>query len=180
MRLNYHPAQSENDNPAEVNIICALDGQVLVLEIKSTFLRRTTKDVWLHRTTSLRKAGLQLHRKVEAVRSAPSLDTELIQSLGVELNSVTPEVHGWIVDTCIEHDHESFCGFMKISLEEMLIALRDDRHLLSDASGLFNNQSINIDDIQLSTTPISSTLYPNGFSGKHFIDVIESESVWVD
>ena len=178
VRLNYHPVHSESNNPGEVDIICALDGQVLVLEIKSTFLRRSRKEAWLHKTTTLRKAGLQLRCKVEAVRSALSLDTDLIQNLGLELNTAIPEVRGWIVDTCIEHDHESFCGFVKISLEEMLIALRDERHLLNDPSGLFSNQTINIDDNKLSETPVSSTLYPNGFSGKYFVKVIEGQSVW--
>ena len=39
-------------------------------------------------------------------------------------------IQGWIVDTSIECDHQRFCGFLKVSLEEVLIALRDDRHLL--------------------------------------------------
>ena len=43
------------------------------------------------------------------------------------------------IDTCIEHDHERFSGFLKVSLEEVLIALRDDRHLLNDSLGMLSS-----------------------------------------
>ena len=46
-------------------------------------------------------------------------------------------IYGWIVDTSIECDHQRFGGFLKVSLEELLIALNDDRHLLLDPDGLF-------------------------------------------
>jgi hypothetical protein len=48
-----------------------------------------------------------------------------------------PEITAWIVDTSIECDHQRFHGFLKVSLEEVLIALRDDRHWLNDPDGLF-------------------------------------------
>src|SRR5690606_26177764 len=44
----------------EIDLLCARDGCVLVLEVKSTYVRRSVKEVWLHRTTTLRKAGKQL------------------------------------------------------------------------------------------------------------------------
>ena len=42
-------------------------------------------------------------------------------------------VNGWIVDTSLEHDHELFSGFLKVSIEEILIALHDDSHFLNNS-----------------------------------------------
>ncbi|MFA7349619.1 MAG: hypothetical protein WC009_02565 [Methylotenera sp.] len=179
VRLNYHPAKSEDDNPGEIDVICARDGHILVLEIKSTYMRRSFKEAWLHKTTTLRKAGLQLCRKLKAVQSALISDEGLANSLGFKSADEVHSMQGWIVDTCIEHDHERFSGFLKVSLEEVLIALRDDSHLLNDPLGMFSNQGINLGNINLKETLTHTTLYPNGFSGKNFIDVIENQSVWV-
>ena len=44
VQLNYQPKRTADDDPGEVDLICARHGQVLVLEIKSTFLRRSQKD----------------------------------------------------------------------------------------------------------------------------------------
>jgi Holliday junction resolvase-like predicted endonuclease len=177
--LNYQPARTLDDDPGEVDLICMRDGQLLVLEVKSTFLRRSIKDVWLHKTTTLRKAGLQLRRKVRAVQEALLADEDLAHTLGLENNTVMPAVRGWIVDTSLEHDHERFSGFMKVSVEEVLIALRDDRHWLNDPKDWFSNQRDRQDDA-LSESQVTSTLYPNGFSGNDFIDVIEQQAVWAE
>ena len=176
--LNYHPAKSEDDNPGEIDVICARDGHILVLEIKSTYMRRSFKEAWLHKTTTLRKAGLQLCRKLKAVESALISDEDIASLLGFKSADEVRSIQGWIIDTSIEHDHERFSGFLKVSLEEVLIALRDDRHLLNDPHGMFSSQGINIGKIDIKEANTHSTLYPNGFSGKHFIDVIERQSVW--
>jgi hypothetical protein len=178
--LNYHPVRTLSDNAGEIDLICMRDGQLLVLEIKSTFLRRSEKDAWLHKTTALRKAGLQLKRKVKAVQAALSSDTDLALALGIGGNMEMPTTQGWIVDTSIEHDHEFFSGFLKVSLEEILIALRDDRHWLNDPMGMFTGQPISMDNIELPEPKMTPTLYPNGFSGECFVDVIERQAVWMN
>ena len=178
--LNYHPEKSEEDNPGEIDVICALDGHILVLEIKSTYMRRSFEEAWLHKTTTLRKAGLQLCRKLKAVESALISDDDIANSLGIKSADEVQSIQGWIVDTSIEHDHERFSGFLKVSLEEVLIALRDDRHLLNDPYGMFSSQGIIMDKFDKDKVNTHSTLYPNGFSGKHFINVIENQSVWTN
>jgi Holliday junction resolvase-like predicted endonuclease len=134
--LNWHPPVGPEGNAGEVDVICARDGTVLVLEVKSTYLRRSQQEVWQHETTTLRKSGQQLQRKVAAVQLAlanePRLVTELARQLGLDAGTPSNQICGWIVDTSIECDHQRFGGFLKISLEELLIALRDDRHLLHD------------------------------------------------
>ncbi len=180
VQLNYQPERTPDDDPGEVDLICARDGQVLVLEVKSTFLRRSQKDAWLHGVTALRKAGLQLYRKVQAVQDALTKETDLTSALGIEPNEKPPPIRGWIVDTSIEHDHQQFNGFLKVSLEEVLIALRDDHHMLNDPEGLFSGAWMDSHRLDTAETNRSPTLYPDGFSISRFVEIIESEAVWDD
>lgn len=67
--LNWVPPRGPVD-ACEVDLIAVLDGHLFVIEVKSTFMRRSQRDAWLHATTTLRKVGQQLRRKVEAVSAA--------------------------------------------------------------------------------------------------------------
>lgn len=176
--LNWHPPAESYPNAGEVDLICARDGIVLVVEVKSTFLRRSQRDAWIHGTTTLRKAGQQVSNKISAVRRALAEERELASSLGVENLTAPLNMHGWIVDTSIEHDHQRFGGFLKVSLEEVLIALRDDRHLLNDPNGIFSGRHPDIESGKMNDARQQMTLYPEGFSAARFIEVIENESVW--
>jgi Holliday junction resolvase-like predicted endonuclease len=174
---NWFPPDMARD-AGEVDVIAMRDGHLFILEVKSTFLRQSLRDAWLHSTTTLRKAGRQLARKVAAVLPALETDDSLREAL--EYSSMLPpsHVHGWIVDTSIECDHQRFAGFLKISLEEMLIALRDERRLLHEPDGLLSGAS-NFDvDIKESGRERCDTLYPDGFSAERFVEVIEAEAVW--
>lgn len=176
--LNWHPPAEIYPNAGEVDLICARDGIVLVMEVKSTFLRRSQRDAWLHATTTLRKAGQQISRKVSAVRRALADEVELASSLGIDNLAAPLTMHGWIVDTSIEHDHQRFGGFLKVSLEEVLIALRDDRHLLNDPNWIISGRHPDIKSEKMNDARQQMTLYPEGFSAARFIEVIENESVW--
>lgn len=169
--LNWNPSFGLDGNAGEVDVICARDGTVLVLEVKSTYLRSSQQDAWQHETTTLRKAGQQMQRKMAAVQLALAKESELAQQLGLETGGPAFHVCGWIVDTSIECDHQRFGGFLKISLEELLIALRDDRHLLHDPDGLFTLTAP-------ATRAEPQSLYPQGFSAGLFIEVVETQSVW--
>lgn len=171
------PPVAEDANAGEVDVVCARDGHVLILEIKSTYQRRSVKEAWAHRTSTLRKAGLQLSRKVPAVQQALERDMELMTALGL-VNS-QPTFTAWIVDTSIEWDHQLFRGFLKVSLEEVLIALRDDRQLLNDPQGLLAGRADHAHRLEEYAEPIKNgTLYPDGFSAGRFVEVIETASVW--
>ena len=176
--VNWHPPAESYPNAGEVDLICARDGIVLVMEVKSTFLRRAQRDAWLHATTTLRKAGQQLSRKVTAVRRVLAEEIELASLLGVDGLETALAIHGWIVDTSIEHDHQLFGGFLKVSREEILIALRDDRHLLNDPDGILSGRYPEAGSEQMNDARQKMTLYPKGFSAARFIEVIENESVW--
>jgi hypothetical protein len=56
-------------------------------------------------------------------------------------------------------------GFLKVSIHEVLIALRDDAHLLVEP-----NTEPSYSD--------NSKLYPNGFSAGEFVKNIEQQAVW--
>ena len=156
--------------------LCARDGTVLVLELKSTYLRRSSRDAWLHSTTTLRKAGIQLRRKVAAVQRALR-DIQFSEMLALNSGEEKLCIQGWIVDTSIECDHQRFEGFLKVSLEEVLIALRDDSYLLQDPAGLLrgNFAESALPDME---DPVSKSLYPEGFSAPRFVEVIERAEVW--
>lgn len=168
--LNYHPEKIPEYDPGEIDLICVLGGHVIVLEVKSTFLRSTKKDAWFHKTRTLRKAGQQIGRKVKAVKQALLTDEGFKSLLSLDTCDVKPVVHGWIVDTSLEHEHELFSGYLKVSLEEVIIALRDDSQLLFDNGKFVEGQEMQGDD--------NFTLYPEGFSAKSFLDVIEQQKIW--
>ena len=168
----------DEEDTGEIDLLCALEGHLLVLELKSTYQRRSMKDAWIHRTSTLRKAGWQLQRKVPAVRHALQHDVALRQALALPPEAA-PEITAWIVDTSIEWDHQAFRGFLKISLEEIQIALRDDRHWLNDPEGLFQAASVGNAVMRADTgTERNDTLYPDGFSARRFIEVVQSAAVW--
>ena len=175
--LNWKPPR-DDDDPGEVDVIATLGQHLFVLEVKSTFMRRSQQEAWLHASNTLRKAGRQLQRKLAAVSQAIGSDLEFRTSLGLTEPPAPQQQHGWIVDTCIECDHQRFSGFLKVSIEEVLIALRDDRHLLNDPDGLLSgpydaNRPVG-DDSHRS----AGTMYPGGFSVERFLEVIETEAVW--
>jgi hypothetical protein len=64
-----------------------------------------------------------------------------------------------------------------VSLEEVLIALRDDSHLLNDPAGLLTGPTVEEYREETDSGRLS-TLYANGFSFSSFVDVMESEAIW--
>lgn len=175
---NWTPDPTSYPGVGEIDLICASDGKVLVIEIKSTFLRRSQRDAWLHGKTTLRKAGQQLRRKVGAIRQALNADAELAKALGLEFFNASVKIYGWIADTSIEHDHQRFEGFLKVSVEEILIALRNDRQLLADPAGILKGARPTHQSAAPGVDQRSWSLYPNGFSSSQLIDAIESEAIW--
>lgn len=171
--LNWMPPD-EAKKAGEVDVMAALDGRLFLFEVKSTFVRQSVRDAWLHSTSTLRKAGLQLKRKLPVILAALETDAAFRQSLDLVTTPQSGWIHSWIIDTSIECDHEHFSGFLKVSLEEVLLALRDDCHLLDDPEGLMAGQ---LAESQSVRTP-RGTLYAEGFRAERFAEVIETEHVW--
>lgn len=175
--LNWIPPE-RHKAAGELDLLAARDGHLFVLEIKSTYLRRSQKDVWLHKTNTLRKAGQQLRRKFDAVTHLLGHDADLRSRLGLDASTVFEGCHAWIVDTSIEADHERFDGFLKISVEELLIALRDDRHLLDDPGGLYSGRWMQQSPEESEASMRGTSMYPGGFNAARLVEVIESGMVW--
>ena len=94
-----------------MDLIAVLDEHLFVIEVKSTFMRRSQREAWLHATTTLRKAGEQLRRKVEAVSLAIAADHGFRTMLGLADDLVPTRQHAWIADTCIECDTSGSAAF---------------------------------------------------------------------
>ena len=161
----------------EVDLVCARDGGVLVLEVKSTWMRRTIGDAWLH-ARSARQAALQLRRNTVAVSAALGTDAEFAAALGI--GSASAPVRGWIVDTSLHHDHERFGGFLKVALEELVIALRDDSRLLRavDSAFLLERARQMRSSSDADAAAVRPGLYPSGFSLPAFVEVVETGRIW--
>lgn len=91
---------------------------------------------------------------------------------------MSPLIYGWIVDTSIECDHERFSGFLKVSFEEVLIALRDEAYLLGDPSHIVDESSAHAEMDSAFDADSVRTLYPDGFTASRFVEVVETEAVW--
>ena len=174
---NWTPQQPAGDSDAgEVDLVCARDGGVVVLEVKSTWMRSSQRDIWLH-AQSLRWAGVQLRRKARAVAEAIEGDADFAADL--RIGTANPDVRGWIVDTSLDYCGQEFGGFPTVALEEILIALRDDGRLLRqvDRRGLLKlleeARNRGAED-----TALMPGLYPSGFSFTAFVHVLESGGIW--
>jgi hypothetical protein len=158
----------------EIDLICAIDNIVIVIEVKSTFCRTTKSEIFYHRDRTLRKAGIQVRRKVGATMMDLQIDEQLKQTL--KLTTDTPQIVGLIADTSIEFDHEYFAGFMKVTIEELLIALADNAHFLCNQEQEVSSSLVSGEQINFASEPYS--LYENGFNGKEFLNIIEQSRIW--
>ena len=117
----YEPSES---GVGEIDAIVVSDDQVLIIELKSTYIKSNVKEINEYRNFVLKKAAYQLARKTNYVRDI------FLPSLG--LDSAKFSIHSWIVDTTLEFDHEYIDGFLKISFEELLIVLNKHEKFITD------------------------------------------------
>lgn len=189
---NFHPPRDADNEIGEIDLICFRDDHLFIFEIKSGYMRKSQHDAWLHRTNTLRKAGLQMKRKSSFVTGRLKTDPTLSALIGGrDHNDIA--THCWIIDTSIEHDHEYFEGFLKVSLQEIMIALRNERHLLKDMHQAIADEKKRKGDAYSESAfdnicaeamgtvieqSLTDNLYPNGFSANEFANIIERELVW--
>ncbi|MGU1631158.1 NERD domain-containing protein [Pseudomonas aeruginosa] len=164
VEVGYRPAVIDEDDAGEVDLICHLDGVVLLLEVKSGYVRSTRHEVWLHRTNTLRKAAWQLRRKRIAVARALVADQDLRFRLGYQGQHAEADLRAWIVDTSIELDGQSVDGFRVVSREALEVILRDEKHLLRPMDQLDKGGR--------------DLLFPDGFTAGRFIAAVESDELW--
>jgi len=165
----HKPDRSDNFNPGEVDLICVLDNTVIVIEVKSTYRRTSEREAIRYKHSTLRKAGQQIKRKTEAVKYLLETDEIFQELLGIK-RSEKPNVVGWIADTSLEYDHEYFNGYLKISIEELQIALRDEAEMLVDFIEGRKQSTINGKE--------KITLFPSEFNAVNLVNVIEKSKIW--
>jgi Holliday junction resolvase-like predicted endonuclease len=157
--VGHEPPDGDEEPPGEIDLIASRDGHLFMLEIKSGYIRETFEAAWHHRTSTLRKAGRQLQRKLEAIRR--DFPADLRDALGLAAFPADQAmVHSWIVDTSVDFGGERFSGHPKISMTELLVVLSDCAGTLSDDA--------------------PETLYPDGFSAATFADILENERIWAE
>jgi len=161
----YHPERIDREEPGEVDLICSLEDHVFIIELKSTYIRKSQQDAWIHYATNLRKAAQQLKRKRPAILSALISDNSLRIQLGLFDKKINPIIHAWIIDTSIEYDQSIIDGFLKISLESLLVILWNEQHLLRGI--MLQNDELQVNDF-----------YPDGFSAKRFAEIVENGNLW--
>lgn len=164
VEVGYRPAVTEEDDAGEVDLICHKEGVVLLIEVKSGYIRSTRHEVWLHRTNTLRKAAWQLRRKKIAVVNALLIDQELRLRLGYQGMHPGAQLRAWIVDTSIELDGQKIDGFRVVSREALEIILRDEKHLLRSIDQLDEE--------------CRASLFPDGFTADRLVAVVESDELW--
>ena len=166
---SHKPERTEGFNPGEIDLICVLDNTVLVIEVKSTFRRSSQREAVRYKNNTLRKAGLQIKRKTEAVKFLLQTDSNFQVLLGIK-SSEKAHVIGWIADTSLEYDHEYFNGYLKVSVEELHIALNDEVDLLLSQAEMVGHRETELKG--------PTTLYPEGFNSLTFVKVIDQSKVW--
>lgn len=162
--IGYQPSFDGKDNAGEMDLICYLDGTLLLLEVKSGYIRRSPREVWLHQTNTLRKAAWQLRRKREALIAEIEQDEKLKLQLSCNSERSYNSLHCWIVDTSIELDGQTIDGFPVVSREVLEVVLRDEKHLLRPLNEMEENQP--------------DSLFPNGFSASHLMHLVEDGHLW--
>jgi len=114
--------------------------------------------------------------RTDIVEWAQGADPEFCEALGFDRAQPPERVHGWLVETSIESDHERFSGFLKVSLEEVIVALHDDRGLLKDPDGLLSRPPPT--ETAFADRQARTSRYPARFSADRFVSVVEGELVW--
>lgn len=117
----YEPSES---GVGEIDAIVVSDDKVLIIELKSSYIKSNVKEIYEYRNFVLKKAAYQLARKTTYVRDI------FLPSLGFD--SAKFSIHSWIVDTTLEFDHGYIDGFLKVSFEELLIVLNKHEMFITD------------------------------------------------
>jgi len=162
--VGYKMAKDSEGDVGEIDLICALDGVVILIEMKTSYVRSKRIEIWLHRNNTLRKAGWQLKRKQKALLRELQTNAQLRQDL--DLADAPASIYAWIVDTSIEYDGHYLDDFLVVSREVLEIVIRDELSLLRP-----------VGDVELEVKP---SFFKDGFSPSRFVEVIEKQLLWTD
>ncbi len=113
----------------------------------------------------MRKASQQLRRKENAIAHAIVDDANLQSKLRLSDQKDAIKIYPWIVDTSIEYDQELIDGYLKVSLEGLIVILNNERELFT--GNLLIEEELPEDD-----------MFSEGFSVQRFIEIVEKGELW--
>ncbi|WP_335952602.1 hypothetical protein [Acinetobacter higginsii] len=141
-------------NAGEIDIIAIYENNIIVAEVKSTYIKSSIQEIYEYRNFTLNKAAYQLNKKVEYVKS------EFLYNYFKNIEDV--KIYSWIIDTTLEFDHEYFGNHLKISLDEIIITLNGNTDFMSSIV----NDSLEKEENKNAIDPLE------------FIQAIESNFFW--
>ncbi|MHA3078723.1 NERD domain-containing protein [Acinetobacter sp. ANC 5502] len=127
----------------EIDLIVIYDNHVLIVEVKSSYIRSGIKEIYEYRNFVLKKAAYQLTKKVKYIKS------EFLPKYFDNPREV--QMHSWIIDTSLEFDHEYFDGHLKLSLDEVIIRLSNHQDYMGeilDGDFISKSKSNSLDKIE--------------------------------
>lgn len=113
-----------NDNSVgEIDLIVSDNNTVLVIELKSTYIKTSPKESYHYENFTLKKASYQLDKKLKYVKD------NFQEFIDKPFNEI--KFYSWIVDTTLESDHKYFNQHLKVSLEELVIYLKGHQNFIN-------------------------------------------------
>ena len=162
--FEVYPQYAVNDmsGVGEIDLIATYKNHVIVIELKSSFIKKTIREIYEYRHFVLNKAAYQLDKKSCYVKNH-------IQEIA-KLNETDVCMHSWIVDTTLEFDHQVFNKHLKLSIDELFIVLGGSSDFLEKRLEQHTNSILSEDGaVRLSKDFISPL---------HIIELIESNQFW--
>lgn len=143
-----------NDNSVgEVDLIVVDKNILLVIELKSTYLKTNLKEAYQYQNFTLKKASYQLDKKLKYIQEN---HTDFIDKPFEQV-----KFYSWIIDTTLEADHEYFGNHFKISLEELIIYLKGHQNFMDfyENPNNFDKQNNEINKLQDLIENIESNIF---------------------
>lgn len=108
----------------EMDLVITDQQTVLLIELKSSFIKTNLKESHQYREGVLKTASVQLDKKLNYIQNNMAEFVSSPSAKGVQC-------HAWIVDTTLEADHELINGYLKVSFEELMILLKGHQDFMN-------------------------------------------------
>lgn len=145
----YIPQES---SVGEIDLIVVHDETILVIELKSTFLKTNIKESYQYKNLTLKRASYQLDKKLKYIQNNYS------DFIDKPFDKI--KFYSWIVDTTLESDHQRFNQHLKISLEELIIYLKGHQDFMDfNSENILDSQDNEIYHLQTLIETIESNVF---------------------
>lgn len=167
----------------DIDVVAFKDNMLFFIELKTTHLRASLKEIYDNRKNTLEKGVKQLKTCISFFEKHPEQFQKLLSALRVEISASSVKIHPILVSTSFENDHQLIEGIRKISLFELQIILKNKYYFLKSAFLLSNNNSYKL--LQKSEKELQEELnkdiryfYDKKISSNRLIEIIEKDLCW--